>query len=88
MNQNQRILKEYKKFLKLAHEIHPYNIRMHTLRKLRYDFQNHLNNKNTIEDLFTKFKYDYEKLNRIVLIQNINVPYEEFKYKKIENNQE
>lgn len=88
MNQNQRILKEYKKFLKLAHQIHPYNIRMHALRKMRYDFQNHLNNKNINEDLFTKFKYDYEKLNRIVLIQNINVPFEEFKYKKMENNQE
>jgi len=83
MNQSQKLLREYKNFLKLAHNIHPYNIRMHTLRKLRYDFTNYLKNKDNInEDLFSKLSSDFERLNRIVLIQNIHVPYEEFKYKK------
>lgn len=76
-----RILAEYKKFLTLANHINSYNIRMHTLRKLDYDFDKYLKNENLGEEIFQKFENDYAKLNRIVLIQNINLPYEDFKYK-------
>lgn len=86
MNQSQKVLKEYKNFLKLAHNINAYNIRLHTLRKLRYDFQNILKKKEFNEELFQKLKSEYDKLNRIVLVQNINVPYEDFKYKNTDNN--
>ena len=87
MNQNKKILVEYKKFLKLAHNINSYNIRIHTLRKLRYDFQNYLKN-NSNEEIFTKFKQDYDRLNRIVLVQNINVPYEDFSFNRADLNKE
>jgi len=83
MNQSQKVLKEFKKFLKLAHNINAYNIRTHALRKLRYDFENILKKKDFNEELFNNLKLDYDKLNRIVLVQNINVPYEDFKYKNV-----
>ncbi len=84
MNQSKRLLREYKNFLKLAHNINNYNIRTHTLRKLRYDFTNYLKDQDKVNELlFAKLKNDYERLNRIALIQNINVPYEEFKYTKM-----
>ncbi len=88
MNQSaQKVLKEYKKFLKVAHNINSYNIRMHALRKLRYDFQNILKNKDFNDELFHKLKLDFDKLNRIALVQNINVPYEDFKFRNTDVNQ-
>ena len=63
MNKNQIIL-YYRKFIKLATQFKSYNYQDYALRKIRYDFQTKQLNSEAISK-------NYEKLNRIVLLQNL-----------------
>lgn len=79
-----RLANEFKKFMKLAEGINSYNLREHALRKLKYDFNNYekIEEEKLNEEVFTKIQQEYEKLDRIRLMQNMYVPYEEFPFKK------
>ena len=81
MNQKTKILLDYKKFVKLAKKINPYNFRQHALRKLRYDFENYHGNSENYVDHINNLNNDYDKLNRIVTIQNLYIPYQDFEYR-------
>ena len=63
MNKNQ-ILLYYRKYLKLATQFKSYNYQDYALRKIRFDFETKKSNLEVISK-------NYEKLNRIVLIQNL-----------------
>ncbi len=63
MNKNQ-ILLHYRKFIKLSIQFKSYNYQDYALRKIRYDFQTKQSNPEAISK-------NYEKLNRVVLLQNL-----------------
>jgi hypothetical protein len=82
-----RLANEFIKFLKLAEGINSYSLREHSLRKLKYDFDKYEKNDTEgklNEEFFSKLENDYIKLERIRLMQNMYVPYENFPFKKTE----
>jgi len=81
-----RLANEFKKFMKLAEGINSYNLREHAIRKLKYDFDKYekIEDGKLNEEFFSKIENDYQKLDRIKLMQNLYVAHEEFPYKKTE----
>ena len=63
MNKKQ-VLIYYRKFIKLATQFKSYNYQDYALRKIRHDFQTKQYNQEAISK-------NYEKLNRVVLLQNL-----------------
>lgn len=78
-----KLQNEFKKFFKIAEGINSYNLREHTIRKLKYDFEkfNNMEDKDLDENFFERLEIDFERLNRIKLMQNMYIEFEEFPYK-------
>ena len=65
------VLNYYKKFLRLSNTIQWYNYRDFSKRKLKYDFSKIYSSDKVDSNLEQKLKDEYEKFQRIIIVQNL-----------------